>query len=100
MKFVVQLLNTFAGKAATLLGYWLKIKTYSMCSHVIFVDLFKFQVENANGDGFIQFLIDIQISYHFDLRFDFECVQIKKVTKNIGGGTQQLWQLIHYLYFP
>jgi hypothetical protein len=35
----------------------LKIKTNSMCSHVIFVVVLKFQIENAGGDGFNQFII-------------------------------------------
>ena len=31
----------------------------SMCSHIIFIVFFKFQMENAGGDGFNEFLIDI-----------------------------------------
>ena len=35
------------------------IKTNSMCRHVIFVVFFKFWIENATGDDFNQFLMDI-----------------------------------------
>ena len=41
------------------LGLVIKIKTNSMCSHVIFIVFFKFYMENAGGDGFNEFLMDI-----------------------------------------
>ena len=37
----------------------LKIRTNSMCRHVIFIVFFKFWIENASSDGFNQFLTDI-----------------------------------------
>jgi hypothetical protein len=41
------------------LGPVIKIKTDFMCNHVIFIVFFKFQIENAGGDGFNEFLMDI-----------------------------------------
>ena len=43
------------------LGPVIKIKTNPMCSHVIFVVFFNFQVENAGGDGFNEFHMDIHL---------------------------------------
>ena len=40
----------------TWLGLVIKIKTNSMCSHVIFIVL---KMENAGGDSFSEFLMDI-----------------------------------------
>jgi hypothetical protein len=40
------------------LGPVIKIKTNSLCSHVIFI-VFFFKIENAGGDGFNEFLMDI-----------------------------------------
>ena len=53
--------NTSAGKSAIVLGCTQgvrKIKT-AMCSHVILIAFFEFKIENAGGDGFNQFLMNI-----------------------------------------
>ena len=43
------------------LGRWLDIKDSpkNLCSHVIFIVFFKFQIEIAGGDGINQFLLKI-----------------------------------------
>ena len=69
--------NTSAGKSAIVLGCTqgvIKIKTNCMCSHVILIAFFELKIENAGGDGFNKFLMDIPY---------------------FGGSTARLWPLIH-----